>query len=152
MLRNWFIAPALVALVGAVSLSTAGCDEKLSDITGPTPSLEPTFSSIVNDIFGSPDSAGRVACISCHRAPALPAGLDLGPQTAYDALVGRGSRQKPGEILVIPGDPDNSYLVQKLEGAPGIVGLRMPRNGPPYLTEGQMLVIRFWIQSGAPNN
>jgi hypothetical protein len=149
------MAAAFVALVSAVSLSSAGCDEKLSDLTGPTPSLEPTFSSIVNDIFGSPDSAGRVACVSCHTAgaPAFVAtGLDLRPETAYDALVGRPSRLKSGATLVIPGDPDNSYLVQKLEGAAGIVGLRMPRNGPPYLTEGQMLVIRFWIQSGAPNN
>ena len=29
-------------------------------------------------------------------------------------------------MRVVPGDPDNSYLIQKLEGRPGIVGLRMP--------------------------
>jgi hypothetical protein len=70
----------------------------------------------------------------------------------YEALVGVASRQKPGAILVIPGDPDGSYLVQKLEGHSGIVGLQMPRNGPPYLTLGQMLAIRRWIELGAPNN
>ena len=53
---------------------------------------------------------------------------------------------------MIPGDPDNSYLVKKLEGASDIVGLRMPRNNGPFLTEGQMLVIRRWISEGAANN
>ena len=33
-----------------------------------------------------------------------------------------------------------------------INGLRMPRNTGPFLTEGQMLVIRRWISEGAANN
>ena len=53
---------------------------------------------------------------------------------------------------MIPGDPENSYLVQKLRGDPGIVGLRMPRNGPPYLTDDQINLIKQWIQDGAKNN
>jgi hypothetical protein len=53
---------------------------------------------------------------------------------------------------VIPGNPSGSYLIQKLEGASDIVGLRMPRNGPPYLTTEQIALIRQWIQNGAPNN
>jgi hypothetical protein len=28
----------------------------------------------------------------------------------------------------------------------------MPRNDGPFLTEGQILVIRTWISDGAPNN
>jgi len=36
----------LMLLVGAaVFAGTAACDEALSDLTGPTPNLEPTFSS-----------------------------------------------------------------------------------------------------------
>jgi hypothetical protein len=62
------------------------------------------------------------------------------------------SRGKPGAIRVIPNDPDNSYLVHKLEGAPDIAGSRMPRNSSVFLTDGQMLVIRRWIQLGAQNN
>ena len=61
-------------------------------------------------------------------------------------------RGKPGAIRVIPGDPDNSYLIQKLEGTTGIAGRRMPFNGPPYLSDGQILIIRRWIALGAPNN
>ncbi len=70
----------------------------------------------------------------------------------YVALVGVASRQKPGAILVVPGNPDASYLIHKLEGRSDIVQLRMPRNGPPYLTPGQITVIRRWIENGAPNN
>ena len=62
------------------------------------------------------------------------------------------SRNKPGAMRVIPGDPENSYLIQKIEGAPGIVGERMPRTGGPYLTANQITIIRRWIELGAPNN
>ena len=71
---------------------------------------------------------------------------------AYDSLVGRASTGKPGAVRVIPGDPDNSYLVRKLERASDIIGERMPRGTGPFLSQGQMLVIRRWIQEGAPNN
>lgn len=134
-----------------ITVAAAGCDEKLRDLTGPTPDLQVSFASIQSQIFQTTDASGRTACTNCHtnvgRTPA--SGLNLLADFAYAALVNAPSRQKPGAIQVIPGDPDNSYLVQKLEGAPGIIGLRMPRSGPPHLTSGQMLVIRRWIQNGA---
>jgi len=34
----------------AIALAGAGCDEKLSEVTGPTPSLQPTLSSIQREI------------------------------------------------------------------------------------------------------
>lgn len=142
-----------VALI-VLSCTAIGCDEKLSDLTGPTPNLEPTFASIQREIFSTTDVSGRVACVQCHtdqgRVP--PAGMVLLEGRAYGSLVNQASSGKPGAIRVIPGDPDNSYLVQKLEGAAGIVGERMPRTGGPFLTEGQMLVIRRWIARGAPND
>ena len=136
-------------------LFSVGCDEKLSDLTGPTPDLQPTMSSIAAQIFTSSDSSGRRACNACHtdvgRTPA--AGINLkDAATAYATLVGRQSTRKAGATFVVPGDPDSSYLVQKLEGRADIVGGRMPLGGPPYLTDGQMLVVRRWIQSGAKND
>jgi hypothetical protein len=137
-----------------LTFAAYGCDEKLSDVTGPTPDLEPTFTSVQQQIFSSADQAGRQSCIVCHtdqgRTPA--AGLNLREGAAFQAIVGVASRNKPGAVFVIAGDPENSYLVQKLEGAPGIVGERMPRTGGPYLTSGQMLVLRRWIQQGARND
>lgn len=145
---------SLCAAWALMVLTSAGCDEKLSSITGPTPDLAPTFSSIQRTIFSVTDSSGRLACIGCHtdqgRNPT--GGLVLLEGRSYDALVGWASTGKPGATRVIPGDPDNSYLVRKLEGASDIAGQRMPRGNGPFLTEGQMLVIRRWISQGAQNN
>lgn len=150
MKRRRFAALGVVILASAVY----GCDEKLSDLTGPTPDLEPTFASVQSQVFSSTDSAGRAACINCHtdqgRTPS--AGLVLREGASFNAVVGVPSRNKPGETLVVPGNPDASYIVRKLEGGPDIVGERMPRTGGPYLTSGQMLVLRRWIQQGAKND
>jgi hypothetical protein len=137
----------------AAGLASAACDEKLSTLAGPTPTLTPTFTSIQQDIFERTDRAGRAACTQCHTSGSpLSGGLNLTQDLAYDQLVNARSRFKPGAIRVIPGDPGNSYLIQKLEGATGIAGKRMPNTGPPYLTDGQILIIRRWIAIGAPRN
>jgi mono/diheme cytochrome c family protein len=139
-------------LLGMACLMSAACDEKLSTLAGPTPTLEPTFASIQNDIFQTTDSSGRTRCLQCHtstgRNPA--GGLNLNPEGAYEQLVNAASVGKPGAIRVIPGNPDASYLIQKLEGAAGIVGRRMPTTGPPFLTDGQIKIVRRWIAIGAP--
>jgi hypothetical protein len=153
-LRAWSSTAAWGGALIVTATLLAGCDEKLRDLTGPTPDLKPTFSSIQQQIFSSSDSSGRPACTNCHtnvgRTPA--GGLNLLPDLSYASLVGIASRGKPDAIRVIPGDPDNSYLVHKLEGHADIVGLRMPRNSTVFLTDGQMLVIRRWIQLGAQND
>jgi hypothetical protein len=132
--------------IAAAGLGLSGCDEKLSDLTGPTPNLKPTFASIQSEILSQ-------RCTPCHtnvgRVP--PQGLNLTDGNSYALLVGVASREKPAIQRVAPGDPDNSYLVQKLEGAPGISGVRMPFQNTP-LTDGQIRVIRRWIELGAPNN
>ena len=135
------------------SLALAGCDEALSDLTGPTPNLEPTFSSIQAEIFENGDSSGRPACINCHNAatPFVAGGLNLTHAVAYSNLVNVASRFKAGATRVVPGDPENSYLVHKLEGRAGIAGARMPLNGP-YLNDGQIAVIKRWIETGAAND
>ncbi len=145
----------LLGAVVVVALTGSACDEKLSDIAGPTPNLEPTLSSIQREIFSATDSTGRTPCAQCHtnigRNPAVP-GFLLTEGQSYQSLVGHSSVNKSGAVNVIPGDPDNSYLIQKLEGRGGIVGLRMPRTGPPYLTDGQISIIRRWIELGAKND
>ena len=147
--RLWIVAGVI-----ASSLWSAGCDEKLSSVAGPTPTLEPTYSSISREIFTASDSSGRRACTACHtnvgRNPA--GGLNLLTEVGHAQLVDVDSVTNRGSKRVVPGDPDNSILIKKLEGAPGMVGQRMPIGGPPYLTAGQILIIRRWIQEGALNN
>ena len=142
----------VLVVAAAVFAGTVACDESLSSITGPTPNLEPTLSSIQKEIFDTTDSSGRLACINCHngRNPFVPGNLTAG--VSYATLVGTPSVEKPALRRVAPGDPANSYFVHKLEGGPEILGTRMPRGTGPYLTAGQMLVIRRWIELGAAND
>ena len=122
------------------------CDEKLSDLAGPTPNLQPTLSSIQSEILSQ-------KCIGCHTGNGrfLPGIMNLTEGNSYANLVGVTSIEKPALQRVNPGDPENSYIIHKLEGRAGISGVRMPLNGTP-LTDGQILVIKRWIELGAPNN
>lgn len=140
---------AITLLLFATMVS--GCDENLSSVAGPTPNLTPTFSSIQRDIFHAADSSGRPSCATCHNPTGIAfraVGLDLSSATAYASLVGVPSREKPGLLRVAPGDPENSYIIHKLEGRADIIGERMPQSGP-YLTDGQVSIIKRWIQLGA---
>ena len=141
-----------IGLAAAVFIGTAGCDESLSKLAGPTPSLEPTFGSIQREIFSTTDSSGRLACVTCHtgRNPFAP--MNLGAATAYAQLVNVASVERPSLRRVNPGNPDASYLIHKLEGGPNILGARMPFGVGPFLTNGQILVIRRWITLGARND
>ena len=135
--------PTLGALLFAMASGACG-----SDPTTPTPTLTaPTLSTIQTQIFDT-------SCTSCHtdvgRNPS--AGLNLKSGAAFANLVGVPSSNSPGAVRVIAGNANGSYLVQKLDGAAGIVGQRMPRNGPPFLSDAQITMVRDWITAGALNN
>jgi hypothetical protein len=138
----------------ALAACTLACDESLTKIAGPTPNLEPTFASVQQEIFETTDAAGRTSCVSCHNANGqrFTAGLNLEHALAYDQLVNVASSERPDLKRVAPGNPDASYVVHKLEGRAGIIGRQMPYNGPPYLTSGQIQILRRWIELGAPRN
>ena len=144
----------MIVLVFAAGLASAACDEKLSTLAGPTPDLQPTFSSVQAQIFETTDVAGRQACVSCHTnvGHAPLGGLNLAHDVAYDQIVNVPSKERPALMYVVPGDPDSSYLVHKVEGLPDIIGRRMPFSGPPYLTDGQILILKRWITTGALRN
>jgi hypothetical protein len=56
-----------------------------------------------------------------------------------------------GRPLVVPGAPDQSYLVHKLTGHGMCMGLPMPKNGAP-LPPAQMQTLYDWICLGAKND
>ena len=95
-------------------------------------------------------------CSGCHdgsNAPggALPGSQNLKAGQSFASLVNVASLEKPALMRVKPGDPANSYLIQKLEGAAGISGSRMPFGGP-FLDQATIDKVKSWIASGAPNN
>jgi hypothetical protein len=94
-----------------------------------------------------------VVCAGCHTGggSALPFSMDLHPAQIYASTVGVASVEQPALKRVAPGDAANSYVVQKLEGAPTITGARMPFGGP-YLDQATIDQVKAWINAGAQNN
>ncbi|MFP6662824.1 MAG: hypothetical protein VCC00_01315 [Deltaproteobacteria bacterium] len=92
---------------------------------------------------------------ACHGSAAA-GGLDLSAGASHANLVDRPSSGSLFD-LVMPGDPLKSYLYLKLAAktAPEkmagltIAGSAMPL-GDAMLTEGQLDVVRLWIEKGAP--
>lgn len=140
------LRPARSALLLCVLLSGCGT------VKSPTePPEEPggaafTFSQIQGEIF-TPTCAKS----GCHDAATASNDLVLEAGRSYERLVNRPSL---GSSLdrVEPGDPERSYLIHKLRGDPTISGVRMPFDGPPYLTPEQIQGIAGWIRAGAPND
>ncbi len=87
------------------------------------------------------------ALSGCHTGPAAPLGLRLDANSAFDLLINQPSQQVSELLRIKPGDPDNSYLVQKIEGT-AASGSQMPRNQAP-LSVKTIQAIRDWIQAGA---
>jgi hypothetical protein len=87
------------------------------------------------------------ATSNCHTGANPSGGLDLSDaDTSHTALFNVASIGDPTILRVAPGLPDESYLVQKLEGTAG--GAQMPLGGAP-LDATEIAAIRQWITNGA---
>ena len=94
---------------------------------------------------------------ACHAGPMPDAGLDLTAANALAELIGVNSQQcGASSKRVVPGDPDASYLFDKLLGIEmcGMTSVKMPRNPPmgqsaPPWTDANTEVFRAWICGGA---
>jgi methionine-rich copper-binding protein CopC len=122
-----------------------GSSSSAPSSSGPSSSapqgLTADFQSIQDNIF-------TPICTKCHIGANAPEGLQLDQAHSYALLVGVPSAEVPSILRVDPGNPTDSYLIQKLEDAPGIVGAQMPYGGP-YLPQSTIDVIQQWITNGA---
>jgi hypothetical protein len=109
------------------------------------PPLSADFESIQENIF-------TPICSVCHAGAGAPEGLRLDAANSYNLLVGVPSTEVPSVLRVMPGDPANSYIIQKLQGT-AAVGARMPFGCPstqPCLSASTIAFIQQWITNGAP--
>lgn len=121
--------------------SGTGLDQNGRPLTGePTP-LVPELQSIQQNVF-------TPICAGCHAGSGAPLGFRLDEGFAYGMLVNTASVEVPALLRVSPGNPDQSYLIQKLEGH-AAVGGQMPLGQSP-LPQATIDVIREWIANGAP--
>ncbi len=102
----------------------------------------------------------RTNCIVCHTSGVE---LDLAPTVGYANLVGRTppnyanpmTDESCGATLVVPGDPDTSYLYRKLTLATPCAGSPMPIGelGASYaLQPCELQLVHDWITAGAQDN
>ena len=104
-----------------------------------------SFSANVQPIF-----TDNCAVVGCHAGPRATLGQNLEAGQAYSNIVGVQSVESSTLNRIQPGDPDNSYLVQKIRGT-AAVGAQMPLGQPP-LSDADIATIVSWITAGALNN
>jgi len=139
---------------GAVTIKATATDpdghvgsSAVANITVQNTTPATTLTTIQANVFGP-------ICSGCHSGvgSTLPGSQNLTSASAsFNALVNVTSTEVPTLKRVLPGDATNSYLIQKLEGAPGIVGSQMPKGGTP-LDQATIDQIKSWINAGAANN
>lgn len=102
----------------------------------------PKVPLVVQNIFNA-------NCTRCHFGSNPPQGQNLTENFAYLHIVNVASNEQPGLKRILPGNPDDSYLVRKIQGTPGISFSQMPQDGPPYLSQAEIDSIRSWVTNGA---
>jgi len=129
------------AIAGCTAGSGRGLDANGRPIgETPDPGNEPTLANIQARVF-------TPICVQCHVGAAAPRGLRLDSANAYNDLVNVSSQEVGNLLRVEPFNPDDSYLVRKIEGTASVGG-QMPLGGPPLPAEDIQL-IRDWILGGA---
>lgn len=148
-MKTSFLFRAVVAIL-VIAGTLVGCDvETFDDAVNrfgaspppPPAAFGPNFSEIQANVF-TPSCAGS----NCHSGAAPPAGLNLEAANSFAELVGIASSQDAGVMRVVAGDPDNSYIIQKLDGNATGGGI-MPPGGA--LPQTSIDTIRQWIMDGA---
>lgn len=129
---------ALCLAATAVSAGIAGCGG----------GQEPVAFAQVQDVFA------EYSCASCH--PGVNRSLDLRPGKAYAQIVGVEAVEDPRLVRIVAGDPDRSFLFQKIAGDPALgdipaIGSRMPQ-GAARMDEADIELVRRWIEQGAKND
>ena len=93
----------------------------------------------------------------CHNGDNTKQGkIDLRAGHSFATLVNGDSALMSGAKLVVPGDPNSSYLEVMLGTVPGTidrtVGLMPQNTGGSLLCCQKLDAIKGWIAAGAPNN
>jgi uncharacterized protein (TIGR03118 family) len=97
-------------------------------------------------------------CSGCHTGvgSSLPGVQNLTAGHTFANIVNVASLEQPGLLRIKPNDPANSYLIQKIEGAAGITGSRMPFGcgsaGNPCLDQATIDLVKSWVSQGALDN
>jgi uncharacterized protein (TIGR03118 family) len=144
---------------GSVTLSATA-----TDVDGNAGTSAPATVTVANNTPPPPVTLTQLQqqfftpiCSVCHtgQGSTLPGSQNLTAGNTFGQTVNHPSVEKPALFRIKPNDPANSYLIQKIEGAPGIAGSQMPQGCPftqPCLTQQQIDMFISWVNAGALNN
>ena len=145
-------ALAVAALISGCAGNGEGLDQSGQPIGSSSSSSSGGGSSsggaVTADFQSIQDNVFTPICSKCHIGASAPEGLQLDAAHSYNLLVGVPSVEQSTLERVKPGDPDHSYMVLKIEGAPGIDGGQMPLGETP-LPQATIAAIRQWVTNGA---
>ncbi len=135
--------------------SDAAHDSATEDVAAELPpvddcEIEATLSSLQTEYFNKSCAFG-----ACHSASGAKksGNLDLSPGKSWAALVDVPALKAPGKLRVVPGDPDASFLVHKLEAPAVGEGDLMPFGAPtPMDPDCRIKRVREWIAAGAKDD
>jgi uncharacterized protein (TIGR03118 family) len=141
--------PVTLTAVATDADGNAGTSAAASVTVANAAANAPTLTQLQANIF-------TPKCSGCHdgsqpASGSLPGAQNLSAGNTWANVVNVASKEQPSLMRVKPGDPANSYLIQKLEGAASISGSRMPLGGP-YLDQATIDQVKAWIAAGAQNN
>jgi len=134
-----------VAPIPLLALSIHGCagdGSRIPDEMVNGGGLQPTLASLQENVF-------TPFCTDCH-VPGGPGPMPLDSEAVtFQSLVNARSIEVPTMFRVAPGDPENSYLVWKIEGRAQILLDRMPPPPKAMLEQEQIDAVVEWIRQGA---
>lgn len=143
----WFSnALAIVLFLALVSCGgnggSTGPDPDPNPDPDPDPNRAVSYSQDIQPIF-----TGNCAESGCHDSNTQEHGVDL---SSYASAMNSVGVQYSTEIIV-PGEPNNSPIVDKISNDNPEEGVRMPYQRNP-LSQANIDSIVAWIEDGAPNN
>lgn len=132
VLAAWLLAAGLL-----------GACDGAEDDGGDAP---PTFTEVHERVL-------QTSCVfsTCHKSGPSPAGeMTLERDVAHANLVDVPSPVVAGKIRVVAGDPDASYVMEKLTAPMPASGDVMPPDAP--LEAERIELVRAWIEAGAADD
>jgi hypothetical protein len=153
---------------GGSSGAAGGGNCPTFNYAGYNPTMSPTFKNDIQPFLpiscalsGSCHQNGSAHRPHLGKSPTMLDGgkpTDAEMQTMIEELK-RMSTEVAGRAIMAPGKPEDSYLMNKLEGTnncsgfvcmgPEKCGLQMPDPGMP-LEKATIEIVRAWIKKGAP--
>lgn len=121
----------VVVLLGVITILSSTLTVKAQD--------QQALQQQIQELFSQ-----RCAIPACHSGPTPMQALSLEPEQFLFETVGQQSTERQDLQIVHAGKPDSSYLVMKVRGDEGIIGLQMPFAGDE-LSEEEISLIETWI-------